>query len=87
MVHFRIEFAVQRDLDHREQQEAERIATAQARAAEFQRQIELINTTAEGREDDAFAERKALAQRYGYTINDAGDITGVVLWRNPQMES
>jgi len=74
---------VQRDLDHREQQEAERIGAAKARMEEFQRQIQLINAMAEEREDEARAERKELAERYGYTINDAGDITGVVLWRNP----
>lgn len=74
---------VQRDLDHREEKEVARIAAAQARVQEFQRQIQLINDDAEGREEEAHTERKALAERYGYTINDAGDITGVVLWRNP----
>jgi hypothetical protein len=75
---------VQRDLDHREEQETARIAAAQARIEEFQRQIQLINATAEGREDEALADRKALAERYGYTINDAGDITGVALFRGPR---
>ncbi|WP_266170749.1 hypothetical protein [Dyella subtropica] len=75
---------VQRDLDHREEKEAARMAAAQARVQEFQHHIQLINATAEGREDEARAERKALAERYGYTINDAGDITGVVLFRGPK---
>lgn len=72
---------IQRDLDHREKKEAERIAVAKARMDEFKRQVQFINRAAEGRENEALAERTALAQRYGYTINELGDITGVVVWR------
>lgn len=76
---------VQEHLNHlRERREAE-TAAAEARRLEFELALQLINANAEGREEEARAERKALAERFGLTINDAGDRFGVVIFRGPKV--
>jgi hypothetical protein len=72
---------VQGHLDHlREQWEAQASA-AEARALEFELALQHINATAEGREEEARAERKALAERFGLTINDVDNRIGIVIFR------
>lgn len=75
---------VQEHLNHlRERREAEAVA-AEARRLEFELALQHINATAEGREEEARAERKALAERFGLTINDVGDRFGAVIFRGPK---
>ena len=75
---------VQEHLNHlRKRCEAE-AAAAEARRLEFELALQHINATAEGREEEARAERKALAERFGLTINDAGDRFGVVIFPEPK---
>ncbi|MBT2119107.1 hypothetical protein KK141_18170 [Dyella sp. LX-66] len=75
---------VQGQLNHlRKRCEAE-AAAAEARSWEFELALQQISATAEGREEEARAERKALAERFGLTINDAGDRFGIVIFRGPK---
>lgn len=75
--------AMQRDLDQHKADIAAQVAAVEARRVDFERQMQIINDVAAGREDEASEERKALAARFGYTIDADGQITGVVLWKNP----
>ncbi|MFC4764739.1 hypothetical protein [Dyella koreensis] len=71
-------------LNHlRERYKAE-ATSAEARRLKFELALQHINATAGGREEEARAERKALAEQFGLTINDAGDRFGVVIFRGPK---
>jgi len=72
----------QRDLDQRKADIAAEVAAVEAKRLDFERQMQLINDAAAGRDEEASKDRKALATRFGYTIDFAGRITGIVLWTN-----
>ena len=75
---------VQEHLNHlRKRCEAEADA-AEVRRLEFELAFQHINATAEGREEEARAERKALAKRFELTINDAGDHFGILIFHGPK---
>jgi len=76
--------SMQRDLDQHKAKVAAQAAAVKARQLDFEHQMRHINNTAPGRDAEARGERQALAERFGYTIDDLGDITGVVLWRQGQ---
>lgn len=74
---------MQCDLNQRKADITAQVAAVEAKRLDFERQMRLINDTAIGREEEASKDRKALATRFGYTIDSDGRITGVVLWTNP----
>jgi hypothetical protein len=73
---------MQRDLDRQKAIVAAQVAAVESRQLDFETQIQRINESSQGRELETGQERQALAKRFGYTIDDLGRITGVVLWRN-----
>ena len=75
---------VQGHLDYLRQRCEAEATVAGASALEFELALQHINAMAEGREEEARAERKALAEQFGLTINDAGDRFGVVIFRGPK---
>ena len=76
--------AMQRDLDQHKASIAAQVAAVEAKRLDFEGQMQRINERVTGREVDASEERKALAERFGYSIDAIGEITGIVLWRNGQ---
>jgi hypothetical protein len=71
---------MQRDLDQSKADIASQVVTVESKRLDFERQMQLLNGAAAGREGDVSELRKALAMRFGYTIDSVGQITGVVLW-------
>ena len=76
--------SMQRDLDQHKAKVAAQVAAGEAWQQDFVTQMQRINEAASGREAEASEERKALAEQFGYTIDEVGGITGVVLWRKGQ---
>lgn len=74
---------MQRDLDQRKADIAAQVAAVETKRLDFMRQIQLINDEFAGSEEKFIKGRKALAKRFGYTIDSSGQITGVVLWTKP----